>query len=112
MSSSIFLRAQTLICAAGAMMLVALPAFAAGPDVRLVEAARQQDKAVARALVKAGGNVNTPEADGATALLWTAHWNDLELADLLLGARADATAADDHGVTPLGLACENASAAM
>src|ERR1700674_3638200 len=98
MTSSLFLqrvlpamRPQALICAAGgAMMLAALPAFAAAPDVRLVEAARQQDKAVARALVKAGVNVNTTEPDGATALLWTAHWNDLELADLLLGARADA----------------------
>src|SRR5271169_2567587 len=106
MNSSVFLErprltmhGQTLLCAAGAMMLAALPAFAAtAPDVRLVDAARQQDKAAARALVKAGVNVNTTEPDGATALLWTAHWNDLELADLLLGAKADANAADDHGV--------------
>ena len=44
-----------------------------------------------------------------TALLWAAHWDDLEAVETLLEAGADPNAADDHGVTPLMRACENAS---
>ena len=51
-------------------------------------------------------------ADGATALLWAAHWDNREIVELLLRAGADVNAADDHGVTPLARACENASAAV
>ena len=39
--------------------------------------------------------------DGSTALLWAAHWNDLDTADLLLRAGADANAANDFRMTPL-----------
>ena len=84
-------------------------AAAAGPDLRLVNAAADQDTAAVRALLKQGVDVNAARADGATALLWAAHWNDLETVDLLLRAHAKVNAADDHGVTPLAQACENAS---
>ena len=50
--------------------------------------------------------------DGSTALLWAAHWNDLETADLLIRAGADVNAANDLRVTPLSLACTNANAAL
>lgn len=40
------------------------------------------------------------------------HWDDLEMVDLLLAARANVNAADDHGVTALARASENASAQM
>ena len=63
-------------------------------------------------LINARVDVNAARADGATALLWAAHWNDLEIVDLLLAARANVNAADDHGVTALARASENASAAM
>ena len=87
-------------------------AMAAGPDLRLVNAAAAQDKAAVRALLKEGVDVNAARADGATALLWAAHWDDLETVDLLLGAGATVNAAEDHGVTPLARACENAREAM
>jgi ankyrin repeat protein len=87
-------------------------AAAAGPDLRLVDAAAQQDKAAVRALLKQGVSVNTPRADGATALLFAAHWDDLETVDLLLRAGANVNAADDHGVTPLARASENRNAAL
>jgi ankyrin repeat protein len=57
-------------------------------------------------------NVNTPEADGATALAWAAHWDDIETADLLIRAGANVNAANVYGVTPLWEACNNRSAAM
>ena len=47
-----------------------------------------------------------------TALAWAAHWNDLETADLLVRAGANPSLANDYGVTPLTLACQNGSAAM
>lgn len=107
-------RFARLRLAAGAAVLVSIfsPVRAAGPDLRLVDAAAQQDKAAMRRLLKSGLDVNTPQADGSTALLWVAHWNDLETADLLIAARANVNTANDRGVTPLALAAENASAAM
>jgi uncharacterized protein len=99
-------------CSAGLLLTFAAPAFAADADLRLVNAAADQDNAAVRALLKQGVDVNAARADGVTALLWAAHWNDLEAADLLLRAGAGVNAADDHGVTPLARACENGSQAM
>ena len=87
-------------------------ATATGQDLRLVRAIAEQDGPAARALLAEGVDVSTPRADGATALLWAAHWDDLDTVDLLLRAGADVQAADDHGVTPLARAAENASTAM
>jgi ankyrin repeat protein len=87
-------------------------AIAAGPDLRLVNAAAEQDTVAVRALLKQGVDVNAARADGATALLWAAHFNDRETVDLLLGAGAKVNAADDHGVTPLSQACENTNLPM
>src|SRR5580704_9915713 len=90
-------------------MLVAYdPSYAAEPsDQRLVEAARNQDQKTVRALLAQHVDVNAPSSDGSTALLWLAHWNDLETADLLLGVGADANAANDFNTTPLSEACIN-----
>jgi ankyrin repeat protein len=85
---------------------------AATPDLRLVNAAAEQDKVAIRALLKQGADVNAARADGVTALLWAAHFNDVETVSLLLAAGAKPNVADDHGVTPLAQACENANAAM
>ena len=42
-----------------------------------------------------------------TALHWAAYHDDLDTAKLLIGAGADAKAANRYGVTPLSLACTN-----
>src|SRR5437773_11925798 len=83
-------------------------AAAAAPDIRLVDAFAERNTALARTLLKEGVDVNVARADGATALLWAAHWDDREAVELLLRAGANVNAADDHGVTPLARACENA----
>ena len=57
-------------------------------------------------------DVNVSQADGATALMWAAHWDDLRTADLLIRAGANVNAANDLGVTALSLACTNGSAVM
>jgi ankyrin repeat protein len=94
------------------LALVAIPAAAAGPDLRLVTAAAEQDKPAIARLIKAGVDVNAARVDGVTPLLWAVHWDDLDSADLLIKARANVNATDDHGVTALALAAENASASM
>ena len=95
----------------GPLVLVASVA-AAATDLRLVDAVKNRDRAAARALLTQKIDVNIAQPDGATALHWAAHWDDLDTAELLIRARAQVNATNDFGVTPLSLACTNGSAAM
>src|SRR5262249_48827564 len=95
-----------------AAILATTQAFAASGNLRLLEAVKQQDKAAVRSLLKQHPDINAATADGATALAWAAHWNDIETVDLLIGAGANVNAADDSGVTPLWHACTNANNEM
>jgi ankyrin repeat protein len=63
-------------------------------------------------LVKQHADVNAVQPDGATALHWAAHWDDLQTANLLIGAGAALDAVNELGVSPLSLACTHASAPM
>ena len=109
MRSRVNSLAGTWVCP---LLLCAGLATAAGPDLRLVDAMARQDADAARALLDEGVDVDAARADGVTALLWAAHWDDLGTAGLLLSAGADVNGAEDHGVAPLARACENASVAM
>ena len=86
--------------------------MASASDLQLLEAVRNQNREAVRALLKQQVDVNAPQGDGATALHWAAHRDDLETADLLIRAGAKVNAATDLGVTPIALACANGSAAM
>jgi ankyrin repeat protein len=81
-------------------------------DSRLADAARKQDQQAVRALLNQKADVNARSSDGSTALLWLAHWNDLDRANLLLNAGADANAANDFRMTPLSQACTNGNYAF
>jgi uncharacterized protein len=92
--------------------LLATVLVGAAPDTRLVDAIRGADVAAVRRLIQQQVDVNRPLADGATVLHWAAHSDNVAIADLLIAAGATMDATDDGGMTPLGLACYNASPAM
>jgi ankyrin repeat protein len=98
--------------AALALSVVLLAGHAAAADLRLAQAAERQDWATVQTLLKSKdkADVNTPQGDGATALHWAAHWNNVSVVELLLRAGARPDVANNLGVTPLWLACENGSA--
>ena len=93
------------------LALGAVFAAAAEPS-SLVDAAQARDAARVQALLKQGADPKTAQPDGATALAWAAHWNDLGIADLLIRAGADVNAANELGITALMLAAENGSTEM
>jgi ankyrin repeat protein len=92
--------------------LLMIARVAAADDLRLVEAARNRDHQAVRTLLNQRFDVDVRSHDGATALLWAAHWNDLDTADLLIRAGANVNAANAFRVTPLSLACTNGNAAL
>ncbi len=105
--------------------LVALGLFAAGlvgapeaeaaarRDAPLVEAVKAADVDAVRALVgDPAVDVDAAAADGATALHWAVHRDDVRLVEVLLEAGADVAAANRYGVQPISLAAENGSAAV
>jgi ankyrin repeat protein len=95
------------------IVLFSIPsAVAAQGDLRIVEAARSRDTKTVASLLKQRVDVNTPQRDGATALHWAAHWDDVMTATLLIRAGAHVNVANDYAVTPLLVACNDASAQM
>ncbi len=86
-------------------------------DLRLVEAAKKGDANTIRTLLASNKDVsskdvskidvNTPAADGSTALSYAVQRDDLAMIDILLGAGADVKASTRYRVTPLYLACTN-----
>ncbi|MEO8465378.1 MAG: ankyrin repeat domain-containing protein [Gammaproteobacteria bacterium] len=64
-------------------------------------AARGADLRAVRAQLAAGADVNVPESDGTSALLWAAYHSSPEMIAALLKAGADPNSANQFGVTPL-----------
>ncbi len=94
------------------ILCLGLSSTATAQGDRLVELAKRQDRAGVRALVASRADVNVAQGDGATALHWAAHWDDAEMAGLLVRAGARVDAANDFGVTPLLLASSNGRPGM
>jgi uncharacterized protein len=93
-------------------LMTATFAFAAGNDLRLIQAVRAKDATTVRTLLKAGIDVNIAQGDGSTALHWAVQYDDFATVDLLLRAGSHANVANDLGVTPLYLSCTNRNAPM
>ena len=87
---------------AACLLLASTGLGAATSDV--ADAAMSGDAAAVRQLLTKKADVNAPQADGATALHWAVHRDDVVLVDLLLKAGANAKVANTFGATPLSLA--------
>jgi ankyrin repeat protein len=98
----------------GAVALALILAFAnsAFAQSDVADAAMRHDSATLRRLVQGGADVNSPQADGATALHWAAYHRDADSAKLLLAAGANASAANREGSTPMWLAASQGDATM
>ncbi|MBL8961816.1 MAG: ankyrin repeat domain-containing protein, partial [Gemmatimonadetes bacterium] len=95
---------RALFAAAGLVLVTT--AFM--PVAPLADAAMRRDAATVRALVARGADVNAPQGDGMTALHWAARYNQVEVASVLLRAKANVAAATRiGGYTPLHVAAEN-----
>src|SRR5579864_8798231 len=92
------------------LAILAISGYAS--DAPVADAAQKGETALVRSLSTQKADVNSPQADGSTALHWIVRADDLETADLLIRAGASVTAANRRGITPLDLACVNGSAAM
>ena len=75
------------------------------PTPRLRTQQRSKIDAIVRSLIAQKADVNQAQADGMTALHWSAYHDDLETAKLLVYAKANVNAVNRYGVTPLSLAC-------
>ena len=93
------------------LSLSLIGANSAAVDPGLVEAARAADWEAVRVLVEQGEDVDQARG-GMTALYWASHWGHTETVDLLIGAGADANAADDLGVAPLWTTAERGNVAI
>lgn len=90
-----------------------LAAFEAGAgESKLADAAEKRDRNALKSLLQQGANVQASQADGMTALHWSAYHDDLEMARRLVALGASASVTNRYGVSPLALACENGSGAM
>ena len=89
-----------------------VPAAAAGPDLRLVDAAKAQDWAQVQKLLQQRTDVQASEPDGATALHWAVYWDQVPVVDALLRAGAKVNVTNEFGATPLWIACSEGRAAM
>lgn len=103
---------QTILSLSLTLLFATSSAAATGSSATVADVAEQGNASAVLALLKKGADVNRPQADGATALHWAAHYNDVALAKRLLGAGAKPNMANDYGVTPLFLAAINGSADM
>src|SRR6266436_756116 len=97
----------------GCCVVMLLSAAVLGAAVSdLADAAMKGNKAAVRSLLQKKADVDAPQVDGTTALHWAVRLDDLETAELLIRAGANASAANRAGATPMQLAALNGHAAM
>jgi ankyrin repeat protein len=80
---------------------------AASNAAPVADAAKADDLAAVRKLIKERADVNAAANDGSTALLWAAYRSNAEMTKALLAAGAAVDSANRYGVTPLLQASRN-----
>jgi len=97
---------------AGCLIVVLGAVTAGAAPSEVADAAMKGNRDAVRALLQRKADPNAPQIDGTTALHWAVRVDDLDLADLLIRAGANVSAATREGVKPLQLAAMNGNAAM
>src|SRR5262245_51924501 len=105
-------RSMKRFGAAELAMLLAIFGPVASAQSPLADAVEKSDRATIGALLKQQADVNTPQADGMTALHWAAYLDDFEIAKALADAKGNVAVTNRYGVTPLSLACQNGNTSM
>jgi ankyrin repeat protein len=93
----------------GWMLLVSCAGPTRAAEALLADAAESNQPKAVRELLERKTDIHAVQADGMTALHWTAYHDDAACVKLLLTAGADAKVANRYGVTPLSIACTNGS---
>src|SRR5215470_964453 len=96
----------------GSSILAGAALAADATNVPLVTAAKQGDRAAVRSLLNGIPEKVITGAEGTAALVWAASHNDVEMADMLLRAGADAKSANEFGATALYAAATSAELPM
>ena len=94
------------------LVLAAANAAAYSNDPALVDAAKRDDLAAVRNLLRAGADANATAPDGSTALHWAVNRNNAAILDTLLAAGAKPDTATRYKVAPLTLAAQNGNAGI
>src|SRR5262245_34620468 len=71
-----FMKTRTFIIGLGLAVALASSTVASTTDVRLANAAMNDDRAAVRSLLSQKVDVNSPQGDGMTALHWAAYKDD------------------------------------
>jgi ankyrin repeat protein len=95
-----------------AFFLTCLALPGAEPDLRILDAARNNDVGAARALIAQHVTPNVADAEGSTPLDYAVRGRSLAMVEQLIAAGANASTANRYHITPLSLACTNGDAAI
>jgi len=107
------MKTRTLLIGLGLSVALAGSTVASTSDVRLANAAMNDDRVAVRSLLAQKADVNAPQGDGMTALHWAAYKDDVEMAKVLVEAGANVKAVTRNGaITPLSFAARNGDPAM
>lgn len=75
----------------------------------LLDAVRNDDRALAEQLLRSGAKANERDEDGTTPLAWAAMRSNVDMAAVLLRSGADPNLTNELGVSPLAIAIANGS---
>jgi ankyrin repeat protein len=102
------MRAMLLAGLLGSTFLAGA-ALAAENILTLQTAAKEGNRAAMQSLLNSPVKPNVAGAEGTAALVWAASRNDVEMADMLLRAGANAKSANEFGATPVYAAAGHAN---
>jgi ankyrin repeat protein len=96
------------------VLLLATPIALASAinNASLIDAVKSHNLRLIQSLLSRHIDVNRPQADGSTALMWAAYQDDVATAKALIRSGANVNATNALGAKPLSIACLNGSSAM